>query len=54
MKFRICSGLAALICLSLASCYPYDEGKAKKKVTKAPDKVQTSAEQAKKKRPKSS
>lgn len=24
MKFRICSGLAALVCMTLASCYPYD------------------------------
>jgi hypothetical protein len=49
MKFRLCSGLAALICLSLASCYPYDEGKGKKKVTKAPDKTLTTAEETKKK-----
>lgn len=49
MKFRLCSGLAALVCLSLASCYPYDESKGKKKVTKAPDKTLTAAEETKKK-----
>jgi len=49
MKFRFHIGLAALVCLSLASCYPYDESKGKKKVTKAPDKTQTVTEDAKKK-----
>lgn len=49
MKFRILAGLSALLCLSLASCYPYDESKGKKKNTKQVEKVKTPEEIAKEK-----
>jgi hypothetical protein len=48
MNFRLCTGLAALVCLSMASCYPYNENQQKKKVTKAAEKT-TAADEAKKK-----
>lgn len=47
MNFRLCSGLAAFICVSLVSCYPYDETQHKKRVTKAPDKTATTPDQLK-------
>lgn len=48
MNFRLCSGLAALVCLSLVSCYPYDEGAQKKKTTtKGPEKTATAPDQLK-------
>jgi hypothetical protein len=34
MNFRLCTGLAAIVCMSLASCYPYNENKSNKKPTK--------------------
>lgn len=45
MKFRLSTGIAALVCVLLASCYPYDENSGKKKATKKTE--QTAAEQAK-------
>ena len=49
MKFRILSGLSVLVCLSLASCYPYDESQGKKKAGKTTEKVKTPEELAKEK-----
>jgi len=39
MNFRLCTGLAAIVCLSLASCYPYNEKSEKKKATKGQEKT---------------
>lgn len=48
MNFRLCTGLAAIVCMSLASCYPYHEGpQQKKKITRAPEKTVSAADQAK-------
>jgi hypothetical protein len=44
MKFRIYSGLAAALCVALASCYPYQETP-RRKPTQAPQKL--TAEQQK-------
>jgi len=49
MKFRLCTGLAALVCLSLASCYPYNEGTKKKDPTKPVEKKLTPEDMAKQK-----
>lgn len=49
MKLRILSGLSVLVCLSLASCYPYDESQGKKKNGKTTEKVKTPEELAKEK-----
>ena len=49
MKLRILSGLSVLVCLSLASCYPYEEGQGKKKTGKTTEKVKTPEEIAKEK-----
>ena len=48
MNLRLCTGLAAIVCMSLASCYPYNEGQQKKRVTKSAEKT-TAADQAKQK-----
>lgn len=37
MNFRLSTGLAAIVCMSLASCYPYNENSQKKKTKKRPD-----------------
>ncbi len=37
MKFRLTTGIAALLCVMMASCYPYDEGGRKKKATGKPN-----------------
>jgi hypothetical protein len=47
MNFRILTGLAAIVCLSLASCYPYNEKPRNKKANKGPEKVLTPEEQQK-------
>ena len=49
MNFRLCTGLAALVCLSMASCYPYNEGTNKKDPTKPVEKKLTPEELAKQK-----
>lgn len=46
MNFRLCSGLAAIVCMALASCYPYNENQHKKK-TKGPEKTLTPEQQKK-------
>jgi hypothetical protein len=47
MTFRPTSGFAALGCVLLASCYPYDENPQKRQGNKPPQKTVTSAEQQK-------
>jgi hypothetical protein len=47
MNFRLCSGLAAIVCMSLASCHPYNEKQPPKKPTKGAEKTLTAEEQAK-------
>lgn len=47
MNFRLLTGLAAIICVALASCHPYNENAGKKKPVKGPEKVLTAEEQAK-------
>lgn len=47
MKFRLTTGIAALLCVLMASCYPVDENGNRKKATRKPQ--QTAAEEAKKK-----
>lgn len=47
MKLRLLTGLSVLVCLSLASCYPYDESQGKKKPTKTTEMVKTPEEIAK-------
>jgi len=47
MNFRLLTGLAAIICVSLAACRPYDEHQGKKKPVKGPEKTVTPEEQAK-------
>lgn len=49
MNFRLCTGLAALVCLSLASCVPYNEEQAKKKAQKTAEKTEPTADELKKK-----
>jgi hypothetical protein len=49
MKSRLCTGLAALVCLSLASCVPYNEEQAKKKANKTAEKTAPTQEELKKK-----
>lgn len=49
MNFRLCTGLAALVCISLASCYPYDESQGRKKTNKTTQKAKTPEEIAKEK-----
>jgi hypothetical protein len=39
MNFRLCTGLAAIACLSLVSCYPYNESTQKKKATRGAEKT---------------
>lgn len=48
MNFRILTGFPVLVCLSLASCYPYNEHQGKK-TTKPAEKVKTPEEIAKEK-----
>lgn len=47
MKFRLITGIAALLCVLMASCYPVDENGNRKKATRKPQ--QTATEEAKKK-----
>lgn len=47
MNFRLCTGLAAIVCMSLASCYPYNENSQKKKPTKAAEKTTATPDQLK-------
>jgi hypothetical protein len=47
MKFRLTTGIAAFLCVLMASCYPVDENGNRKKATRKPQ--QTAAEEAKKK-----
>lgn len=57
MNLRLCSGLAAIICMSLASCYPVNEGSnngkiksgQKKETTLTPDQVKAKEEEKAKK-----
>jgi hypothetical protein len=49
MNFRLFNGLAALVCLSLASCYPYNENQQKKNATKTEQKTEPTADELKKK-----
>lgn len=48
MKFPISSGLAAALCVALASCYPYPENQQQKKTTQAPQKLTAEQEKLKK------
>ncbi len=41
MNFRLSTALAAILCMSLASCYPYNENSQKKKSTKGQEKTAT-------------
>jgi len=41
MNLRLSTALAALSCVVLASCYPYNENQQKKKATKNPEKIAT-------------
>jgi len=41
MNFRLCSGLAAIICMSLASCYPLNDGYGSGKIKTGPQKKTT-------------
>lgn len=41
MNLRLSTALAALSCVVLASCYPYNENQQKKKATKTPEKIAT-------------
>ncbi len=48
MNFRLCTGLAAIVCMSLASCYPvYENPKHKKTTPAAPNKTAPTQEQLK-------
>lgn len=47
MTYRFSTAFAALGCLFLASCYPYNENQHKKQAGKPPEKTVTSAEQQK-------
>jgi hypothetical protein len=47
MNLRLFTGLAAIVCLSLASCHPYNEKPKKDKANKGPEKVLTPEEQKK-------
>lgn len=48
MNFRFTSALAALLCISLAACYPYDESRDRKRVQqKKAENTVSSAEQQK-------
>ena len=47
MNFRLRTGLAAILCFSLASCYVVKDHPKNKKTTKAPDKVATTPDQLK-------
>lgn len=47
MKHHFSTVIAALGCMILASCYPYNENQGRKKKDKAPQKTVTSAEQQK-------
>lgn len=47
MNFRFSTSIAALGCVLLASCYPYDESKDKKQPQKPVQKTPTAAEQQK-------
>jgi hypothetical protein len=47
MNFRLFTGLAAVTCLLMASCHPYNENQQKKKANKGPEKTVTPAEQQK-------
>lgn len=47
MKFPISSGLAAALCVALASCYPYPENQQQKKTTQAPQKLTAEQEKLK-------
>ncbi len=50
MNFRLCSGLAAIICMSLASCYPYTEGPRPGKIKTDPQKTALTPDQVKAKK----
>ncbi len=50
MNFRLNTGLAAIVCMSMASCYPYVENPRKRNTRKAPPKTEQTAEQIKQKR----
>lgn len=41
MNLRLSTAVAALSCVVLASCYPYNENPQKKKATKNPEKIAT-------------
>jgi outer membrane biosynthesis protein TonB len=47
MNFRFSTAVAALGCVFLASCYPYNENQRRKQTTKPAEKSLTSAEQQK-------
>lgn len=47
MKFRLFTGLTAIACVLMASCYPYNENQGKKKANKTAEKTMTAAEQQK-------
>jgi hypothetical protein len=47
MTFRLTTGFAALGCVLLASCYPWDENPQKRRGSKPPEKTVTTAEQQK-------
>ena len=47
MKLRFSTSIAALACVLIASCYPYNENQQKKQPTKPAEKTVTSPEQQK-------
>jgi hypothetical protein len=47
MNFRLYTGLAAIVCMSLASCYPVIESSNHKKPGKGPQKTATTPDQLK-------
>ena len=49
MKLRHFTGLAAIVCMSLASCHPYNEGNQKNKPNKTTEKKELSPDEVKKK-----
>lgn len=49
MKLRHFTGLAAIVCMSLASCHPYNEANQNKKPNKTTEKTELSPDEVKKK-----
>ena len=49
MNLRLCTGLAAIVCMTLASCYPYNENSKYRPPGQRPDKMAAASEATKKK-----